>query len=64
MLIALCLHGDAFKLLYGAYIHYVKTLIHHVYIFFSFHSLISNDCHSLLRVARDPNIFFQIMVTF
>ena len=40
------------------------TLIYHVYISFLFHSLISNDCHSLLRVARDSNISFQIMVTF
>ena len=27
-------------------------------------TLISNACHSLLRVARGSNIFIQIMVTF
>ena len=38
--------------------------IYHVHISFSYHSLISNACHSLLRVARGSNIFIQIMVTF
>ena len=40
------------------------THIYHVYISCSFHSLISDACHSLLRVARGSSIFFQIMVTF
>ena len=40
------------------------THIYHVHISFSFHSLISSACHSLLRVARGSNIFIQIMVTF
>ena len=39
------------------------THIYHMYISFSFHSLISNACHFLLRAARGSNIFFQIMVT-
>ena len=38
--------------------------IYHVHNSFSFHSLTSSACHSLLRVARGSNIFFQIMVTF
>ena len=41
----------------------LHTLIYHVHISFSFHSLNSNDYHFLLRVGRDCNIFFQIMVT-
>ena len=42
----------------------LHTHIYHVHISFSFHSLISNACHSLLRRARGSNIFIQIMVTF
>ena len=37
---------------------YTRSYTTHVYIFFSFHSLISNDCHSLLRVARDSTQHF------
>ena len=43
---------------------YTRTYTTCTFLFHSIHLLISNACHSLLRVARGSNIFFQIMVTF
>ena len=55
-----------FRGVYVALTH-IQRYIYHVYVrYISFpsHSLVSNACHFLLRVARGSNIFFQIMVTF